>query len=250
MSLKLEFSKAADYDRINALFDPAIKQKVDPQGFVVLRTEEAFRKAAADGSVCMLTDQADEIQTITIAYRTFIDPAPTAGQRHEYTEIGTGLSRVPGYNSAQLIMAALAIHEWWSAAPKQAMVNEIDNGNAPSVKTYRDTLKWEEIRNQQEISLLFDLTYRNVAQDMGAGTGKPPPAAKRANETFYYFTDAALAVHVRILLEFIKQGGLLNKKTGHTIPVDFSALDYAGLTRPRLDAISNGVVDRIQLAAI
>jgi len=250
MSLKLEFSKAADYDRINALFDPAVKQQIDPHGFVVKRTEAAFRKAAADGSACILSDDADDIKTITIAYRTNVDPAAPAGHPHEYTEIGTGLSRLPGYNSAQLIMAALAIHEWWAAAPTKALINEIDNGNAPSVKTYRDTLKWEELKDQKETELLFAVTYRNVAQDLGAGPGMPLPTAKRTNETYYFFTDAALAVHVRILLEFMKQGGLLNKKTGHAIPVDFSALDHVGLTQPRLDAMSKGVIDRLKLAAI
>ena len=45
------------------------------------------------------------------------------------------------------------------------------------------------------------------------------------------------------------QGGLQNK-SGHHIPVDFSALAAAGLTTARLQAIAAGQMDRHALAAL
>jgi hypothetical protein len=246
-SLKLEFSKAADYDRIQALFEPVTLRQIDPQGFVVKRLDADFRAAIAVGSAGFLSDKKGDIQTLTIAYHTFINENRAPTQTHDYTEFGTGLSRIPGFNSAQLVMAALAIHEWWAYPPAEKIFNEINNTNLPSVKTYRDHLAWEEITDQKEIDTLFDCCYRNVAQDCGAGIGKPPPPEHRVNESFYVLTDKALATHARILLEFMKQGGLLNKRTQDKIPVDFSVLDDLGLTRSRLEALAAGQTSREQL---
>lgn len=243
-SLTLEFSRAADYARIDHVFDPAVKHSYDPHDYVYKRREEDFRRAVAEGGGCTLSNTNGDVAGMTVAYHTYKDEHPAPGAPYEYTEMGTTLSRIPGYNSAQLIVAALAIHEWWQAAPSRMMVTIIDNTNEPSVRTYRDSLQWEEVTDAQETESLFTACYRNIAEDHGGGPGKPPPPEDRTGESFYAFTDQALAVHARILLEFMDQGGLLNRRTGDFIPVDFHALDDEGLTRGRIEALARGTTDR------
>src|SRR5262249_12457949 len=96
--------------------------------------------------------------------------------------------------------------------------------------------------------ILFPAAYRSIDRDCGAGIGQPPPPAARASESFYTLPDSAIATYARILLSFVAKGGVQNK-AGQQIPVDFSDLDVAGLTRPRLDAMAHGVTDRTALLA-
>jgi hypothetical protein len=247
-SLKLEFSKAADYGRITKLFDPAIKNVVDPHDHVYPRKDKDFRGALAAGGAGMLTDENGDVMTLTVAYHTHASDNPGPNDPYEYTEFGTGLSRLPGFGSAQLVMAALALHEWLINPPSKYLVNSIDNTNAASIRTYRDHLHWQPITDPAELDTVLNATYRNIDRDCGAGVGKPPPPAARGKETYYAFTDESLAIHARILLSFLDQGGLLNK-TGQKIPVDFSGLDEAGLTRSRVEAMARGVADRAVLLA-
>lgn len=249
-SLKLEFSKAADYGRIDALFEPAVKEKLDPGHYVYKRLEAPFRRAVESGAVALLSGDGGAVRTMTIAYRAHKDEnADPAAGPFDFSEFGTGLASLGGYKSAMLVMTALALREWWAFPPKDAIVNDIALSNAPSVAIYRDRLGWEEVTDPARLDLLYNVKYRSVAVDSGNGVGKPPPAADRAGHPFFVFTDKALAIHARALLDFMDQGGVLNRKTGHHIPVDFSALDAAGLTRPMLEAMAQGVTDRVQLQA-
>jgi hypothetical protein len=247
-SLKLEFSKAADFGRINHLFDPAVKNAVDPHDHVYKRMDKDFRQAVEGGSAGMLSDENGEVMTLTIAYHTHAQANHAPSDPYEYTEFGTGLSRLPGFGSAQLVMAALALHEWLFAPPSRYMINIIDNTNAASIRTYRDHLGWQEITDPAERDVLFPAAYRSIDRDCGAGIGEPPQPEARASESFYTLPDSAIATYARILLSFMAQGGVQNK-TGQQIPVDFSGLDEAGLTRLRLDAMAHGVTDRAALLA-
>ena len=247
-SLKLEFSKAADYDRLNAAFDPKRLRRIDPHGYVARRLESHFRQAVENGNAAFLTDNdegpKEQVKGMLIAYHfpEYIDDLPLKNT-HTYTEFGTAMSYIPGYGSAKLIMAALALKEWLQHPPSRKYVNEIENSNTASAKTYRDHLKWEAVDDEQERSTLFDILYRNVTSDSGQGIGRPPPPSKQKDKTFYSLTDHALQIHARILLDYIDAGGI-NNKQGEFIPVDFTALDEEGLSYARLSAIAAGQTSR------
>lgn len=237
-SLTLEFSRAADYPRIDHLFDPAVKQDYDPHNYVLKRREEDFQQTVANGGACLLSAGDGEVAAMAVAYHSHEDENPAPGTPHDYTEFGTTLSRVPGYNSAQLIVAALALHEWWQSPPARAMAAFIDDGNAASIHTYRDTMKWEEITDPALIAALTVACSRNLAP------GEDGPKEGHTVDSLYTFTRSSLAAHARILLAFMDQGGLLNRRTGDFIPVDFHALEDEGLTRGRLEAMAQGVTSR------
>lgn len=247
-SLKLEFSKAADYDRLNAAFDPKRLHTIDPHGFVARRLESHFKQAVENGDAAFLADNDapsdEQVKGMLIAYHfpEYINDTPVENT-HTYTEFGTAMSYIPGYGSAKLIMAALALKEWLQHPPSKKYVNEIENINTASARTYRDHLKWEAVIDEQERSELFDILYRNVTSDSGQGVGKPPPPSKQKDKTFYSLTNHALQIHAQILLDYIDAGGITNKQ-GEFIPVDFSALDEEGLSYARLTAIANGETSR------
>lgn len=250
-SLKLEFSKASDRSRINDAVEPEKLGLIDPHGFVAKRLQDDFNAAVDNGSAAFLSDEHDDVRGLLFAYHypEYQDDIPVLGT-HEYTEFGTALSYMPGFGSAKLIMAALVLKEWWHNHPSEKIVNEIENINGPSITTYRDQLKWEAIDDHDEREKLFDICYKNVDEDCGNGIGMPPPDSKKPGKTFFGFTDQALQVHAQILLTYMDMGGIVNKKTGDLIPVDFSELDDIGLTRPRLEAMADGMNDRDVLRAI
>lgn len=247
-SLKLEFSKAADYKRINALFDSAIKQKIDPKGYVVKRIAPAFRDAAAKGAIGLLSSEKGDVVTMTAAYRVRL-PRPAFvkdTKQHDYVEMGTSLATLPGYGSAKLIVAALALKEWWEHPPRYAMTAEIKEENIASVITYRDRLGWQKVTDWVQAVKITKATDTTLAdeKDKTSGIGVPKGAV------WYQCTNDTLAIQARILLEFMDQGGLINKKTGHHIPVDFTALATAGLTHKRLQAIAGGTTKKAALHRI
>ncbi len=248
--LKLEFSKAADYDRVNRLFDPALKSRTDPKSYVVKRLDSAFRDAIDQGAAALLSDENDEIQTITIAYRAHESDAPAPQQPHDFTEIGSSMARMAGYNSARLIVAAIALSEWWRSPPAEVMVAEIKNDNKPSLTAYRDVLGWEKLDDCQQIIRINSATDKTLADENDKGQGPVCSMYGTSAASWYMCTAQTLATQARVLLEFMNQGGLLNKNTGDYVPVDFSALHQAGLSRPRLEEIAKGQVARDLLLKI
>lgn len=248
-SLKLAFSKAADYARVDAVFDPAVKQASDPHGYVLKRYEPAFRKAVADGSAAFLSDADGNVMTLTMAYRfrRESNPDPDA---HDGTELGTTFSRLPGFHSASLVVAAIALREWWQHPPAEAMMAEIKKSNMPSLKTYRDTLGWEAAPDTQDAHDLFAASYQTVLNDEGTGPAPPPARGTYPDVQLYLCPDSALATQAKILLSFMDQGGVLNRHTGQFLSVDFSALEEQGLSRARLEAIAGGETSRAALRAL
>ncbi len=233
--LKLEFSKASDYGRINAMFDPAVKGKIDPQRYVVTRADGELKKAITSGGCAFLGDtKTGEVQTMAVAYEV-----RDGNIKHAYTELGTTLSRMSGYGSAQLVVAALALREWWENPPQNMIVTEIRPDNKPSVKTYAMHLGWRQVSNPKTVADLHRLCNETVS-----------PQDRDDSGLWFHCDDSVITHQARILLSFMDQGGVLQRQTRKKVDVDFSALDDIGLTRKRLTAIALGTTDRKKLAAL
>jgi hypothetical protein len=257
-ALRLEFSRAADYRRINNLFEPEEKAEIDPHGYVVKRMDNHFRAAINTGGAAMLSDAAGKIMTLTIAYRVNHIAPQSANQnknsspahKHDVTEFGSSLARLPGYNSAQLIVAALTLREWWHNPPRDTMIAEIKRDNIPSRKTYIDGLGWRELLDADHTRRLYDATDATLVNEADKGAGKNLTDLTQAKSLWHVADDNTIRQSARAILAFMAQGGLVNKTTGHKIAVDFRALEQAGLTPARLHAIASGQLDRTQLQKI
>lgn len=241
-SLKLEFSKAADYARIDALFDPAVKQKIDPNGYVIRRLEDHFRRAIENGAAGMLTDENGHTRSLTIAYRVHGNDTPAPNDPHDFTEIGTSMTGLPGYNASRIVIAALAIREWLTHPPKHLLVADIKKANGASIKTYRDTLGWRPLTDTAVTAHASAVTDKTVADEIDKSVHTI--LAGSAVSEWFMCDDAALAMQAKVLLAFMDAGGITNKKTSDFIPVDFSALDPEGLTRKTLESLASGANSR------
>lgn len=255
-SLKLEFSTAADITRIGRLFDPAVKDPADPHHFVDKRLKSAFKKAVEAGCAVVLSDAKGDVQVMTVAYHLAAAPdaAPGAAPNaHDYTEFGSTLSLIQGYHSSVPLIAALALREWFKHPPRGKLAAEIRQDNIPSVKVYKDTLGWEAITDTAENAVINGTSWRTIPDetaDPSGNTGMKEVPAEAAAMDWYACNDNALRHQAEVVLEALARGGIVNKKTGDFIPVDFSALDKEGLTKPRLEALARGVTSRSALARI
>lgn len=238
-SLKLEFSKAADRPRIDRLFGPAIKNNVDPNSFVAQREDHVLDRAVASGCAAFLSDAQGDIQTMGIAYHLHHDKNAAPGATPDYTELGSAMARLAGYNSARLVSAALTLKEWWANEPKNFLVAEIDFANGPSTHTFHTALGWQRLTDPQKMAELQALCDDTIA-----------PADRGAPVNWFYCDQTLMARQARVLLDFMDQGGLLNKKTGSALSVDFSALAGIGLYRTRLEAIAAGEIRKPVLAGM
>lgn len=236
--LTLEFSRAADKPRLMYMFNPAVKNVSDPNGFVAQREPAVIDHALARGGVLFLNDEHGEAQTVTATYHLHDKNQPRT-QRHRYTEVGTTLARLPGFNSARLAITAMTLKEWWTAAPRERFIAEIDVANSGSLHTFFNGLKWKHVTDKNKTTALQSLCDEGLA-----------PSERGLPVEWFTTTPAVLKNQARILLDFMDQGGLINKKTGTLIPVDFSALDHVGLTRKRLEAMAAGTLKRRDLLAI
>lgn len=236
--LKLEFSRAADYARIDALFDPETKEKLDPQDFVARRVEEFFRKAVDEGAACMLSDEDDNVRGLTIAYRVHECHPPTGSEPHDFTEFGTSITSIPGYNSTRLIIAALAIREFLWHPPKSAIVADIKNANGASLKTYRDALGWIPMDDPAMRAHTSAVTDKTVASEQHKSKG--PASEYGVADEWHVCDETAIAVQASILLQYMNAGGITDKKTGDFIPVDFSTLPLHGINHPALEFLAGG----------
>jgi len=239
--LKLVFSKAADYNRIDSLFNPAAKQKTDPKGYVVRRVESCFRKAVNENAAAMLSDEKKNVRGLTVAYRTHENKNPAPDTQHDYTEIGSSMTTLPGYNSTQLIIAALAIREWLMHAPKFLLVTDINKDNAASLKTYHDTLGWQVLSDPLLRAHAASVTDKTLDDAQNKSTVAAAEETVGGAQTVWHVcTHTTLATQAKILLAFMDAGGITNKKTGDFIPVDFNALEKEGVTRKALESLASG----------
>jgi hypothetical protein len=248
--VKLEFSNAADFKRCSEIVDPDLMRKIDPSGYIAPRLTETFRRAVEDGCAAMMSDEAGNVLAISVNYQVHNNPDAKPGDRHDYTELGTVLSRFPGFNAANPAACAIALKEWWQTPPATEYVTEIKHSNIPPIKMYK-ALGWVPVdENRADYEELMVAAYKTVPGPDGAGHGAPPPKDQRSDIGFYSHTDKSAMSEAKILLDVMNQGGLLNKKDNIIVPVDFSCMDQIGLTRPRLEAIAKGETRKAAILAI
>lgn len=236
--LRLAFSTAADRSAIKALFAPAVKNTIDPQGHVAGRDNVLFNQHIDNGRAALLQDEHGDVHTLTVAWHLSAENDHHPRPRH--IEIGTAMTRLSGFHSASVIIAALALHEWWKpTVPRGLITAEISNDNKPSQKLFRDTLGWKAVTGRQTLANINELSYAGVVDYAHTDDRK----------TWYKSDRAARRHQAEILLDFLKRGSLTNKAR-HTITLDLSVLQKTGLTTARLEALANGVHTKKALRAI
>ena len=232
--LKLEFSKASDVKRVNHIFSPEIKDKIDPNSYVVKRDNAVLKNTLSRGGGTFLSDDQGELYTITLGYP--LHRSNNTSLRHDFTEIGTTMARMSGYNSAQLVVCAMVLKEWWDNDPNDLIIAEIDPANGASIHTYKDKMGWQPIADEATANELFVLCNQIIAPE---DQGNPTIWFEASN-------DKTLSKSAAVILDTIDQGGLLNKKTGHIIKVDFSELEKVGLSKKVLESISQRQFSKIK----
>lgn len=238
LSLKLEFSKAADAERLDRLFAPSLKKKVDPHNFVVRRDGDVLAHTITNGGAAFLSGKKGAVYAVTISYPMREDKN-SADNTADYKEVGTTMARMGGYSSAKLVISALALKEWWSQPPRNMIMAEIDPDNAPSLHAFT-ALGWQPINDKDTEDRLFRLCNETIAPE---DQGNLTVWLNGSHQT-------ALTTMAKTVLAYMDQGGLVNKRTGHKVAVDFNALSDAGLTRKRLEAMASGNTKRKSLLAL
>lgn len=231
LSLKLAFTNAAQAKAVYGLFDPTIKSKIDPMGYVVKRESGLFEKQIKGGHGTLLVDDKSNAYALTMAWH-----AAAKDQSHCYTETGTTLTRLGGFRSAQVVVAALVLQQWWQAAPKKKIVAEILEENSPSRRIFEDLFMWRRINRKATAQDISNHCNGNVVEDLNPG-----------KRHFWYACEKeSLPFMARSLLTLM-DGGMLNRKDGQQIAIDLSALNQIGLSRPRLEALASGTVSKREL---
>ncbi len=251
-TLKLEFSKPSDFDRISRMFKLEVKKVLDPDNHVVRRLDSVFKESIDTGSVAFLSDENGDLKTMVIAYHAYIEKDHMPDVQHDYTEFGSALSFIPGYKKSFPVIAALTLREWLNYPPAQKIAANINLENAIAVKNLEEVLGWKIIKDKGQCASLDSACWRTVLDesDPTGQTGFEGIPEGLESMVWFECNGKSLAKQARIVLDFIKQGGLVNRKTKHFIPVDFSALEKEGLTHPRLEAIASGITSRDALAEI
>jgi len=250
ITLKLEFSGVVDFDRISRMFELEVKGVIDPNNHVVKRLRSVFKKAVDMGSVAFLSDENGDLRIMAIAYHAYVEKDHVPDVQHDYTEFGTVISLIPGYKSSYPVIAALALREWINHPPSQKIAANIDPENIASVKVYEELLGWDIVKDKAQCASLDTASWKTVLDEddpTGQTCFKDVPEGLESMGWFEC-NEKVLVGQARIVLDFMKQGGLVNKQTGHFIPVDFSVLEKEGLTRPLLEAIAGGITSRDALA--
>ncbi|PJB69777.1 MAG: hypothetical protein CO093_09705 [Alphaproteobacteria bacterium CG_4_9_14_3_um_filter_47_13] len=162
-------------------------------------------------------------------------PVASRNKHHLHTEIGTTLTRLAGFKSAQIAVAAIALKEWWRNPPDDMIVTEILPANNSSLHLYRDALGWEPVTNPAKTKELHRLCNEYI-----------DPADKGRATIWFCCNKSVLPKMAQILLDYQDKGALKNK-AGTAIPLDLGALDTIGLTRPRLEKLATGITDKNRL---
>ena len=237
-SLKLVFTDAARLSAINDMFNPAHKSKIDPHDYVVKRESGIFEKQIKGGHGSLLIDEKGAAFALTMAWHAAANDNK-GKPYHRYTEMGTTLTSMAGFHSAQAVVAALVLHQWWNHNPKNKLVAEILEENGASQKLFRNTMQWSVIKRAATIQDINNRCNANVVEDNNGG--KPHHWFECKKESLSAMARALLAV---------QDCGALNRKDGHKIAIDLSALNDVGLTRPRLEALAAGVTGKRALRNI
>jgi hypothetical protein len=113
------------------------------------------------------------------------------------------------------------------------MVAEILLENAPSRKAYCRTLGWDRIPVKATVAAIDTACNANVT------------ANDNADKPYMWIrcSRRALANQAHVLLDFMDKGELKDKQ-GNIIKLDLTALNDAGLTRARLEAMAEGEANK------
>ena len=230
-SLTLRFSTADDSTRINHALDPAVKTEFDPDEHAVKRLSTAFNAAVEAGCLALLCDETGEVKTLTIAYHV-------GGTKDtpEHTNFGTSLSLIPGYKSARVVIAALALREWIKHRPSVCLAAGIVPDNAPSIKTYHHALGWKPMTDEALIAAVADAAWQTLPDPSDPSGETPLTHAPEALKTvgWYQCDEEAIARQAQVLLDFMEAGCLMCTQTGGHISIDMTALEQEGITRAKL----------------
>jgi hypothetical protein len=245
--LKLEFSKASDYERVSEFFDPSLKDEIDVANYISNRGD-TLRNAITDGCASFLSDEQDRATVLVVDYQTRLKNLKNMfnffSNQHDYTELATVMSRVSmrGYQSATLVVSATALKEWWVHPPKKALMTSIERTNKPP-QNIANALTWELVPKSDKLDEMFKAVYSTAEE--------PEPQGEARDEVlFFECGDKAIQKQAQTVLAFMKAGGVVNHKTKDVIPVDFSAFEEIGLTKPRLEAIASGNLSRPVLKSL
>lgn len=226
--LKLAFSNNGDHDRISRLFEPDIKGKIDPHGYIMKREPEFFDAGVINGSAVFLFDPAndsgDNVHALTIGYRSHFHK-PASGNHHNYTEIGTTLSRLQGFKAAQIVIAASSLKEWWEKSPSKLIVTDLKNDNGASVNAFQNLLGWAIVQGEAII--------RDINANCAPAWGH-----------WYMCNGKTLSKQAQVILDYMDGGELYNKHTQQRIKLDLSAMEEIGLGRELLEALAEGKTDK------
>jgi hypothetical protein len=218
MSLKLIFATPADEGRILSVYNSGEEK-------IYRRKRSIFMKSLENGSIVFLEDEAWNIQSIAFAFH---ENAPgNHGNSQDYTEIGSVLSLLPGYSSAELLVSLLVLKEWRKTPPRQYMVATIDPDNGPSLRVFRNLLLWSKIYDPELCESLARASWNACAD-------QTDPSGERSIEVltdkmlhswdWYECPEEHLPFQAETALKFLDRRGLVHKRTGHFLPVDFSIL--------------------------
>lgn len=228
--LRLTFSQAADRARVKAMFSPAVKDRIDPQGHVARRDNALLDAHIDNGHAAMLVDDSGDVHTLAIAWH--LSAADDKSARTRHIEVGSAMTRLPGFHSANPVIAALALSEWWKPTVARGLIAaEVSNDNMPSQKLFRDKLGWKPVTDKNILKNINELSYAGV---VGYDHTADP-------KTWYKADRDVRQKQAQIILDFIKRGSLLNAISGHAIKLDItSAMNDAGLPISRLEALADG----------
>lgn len=245
--LKLQFTTAANKPYIDSFLKDVNDHNLDPQSYVLKRKDDAYEKALANGAA-YLEDGQGHAYSYTAAYR-ILHKLPNGNKEHQFTEIGTTLTLIPGFQTALVVVTATALKEWWQAPPKRMIAANIKASNIPSQKTF-DKLSWHQVYDGQlrsDIGHAYDTTLEHEKDHFAT---KSNGGDKAPGEDIYHMTPISIIQMAQVLLDFMDKGELYNKHTNETIKLDLSELEAIGLTRQRLEAISHGQLSKKILKSI
>lgn len=242
--LTLQFTSAADIPAFDTLFEPDIKEHIDPKGNIAKRQSKYYEEAIADGHAVYIKGEEQAAYSIGMAYHTSLD-GDLDKRPADYIEIGTMLSVLSRFNMSALTGSALTLKEWLNGPPVVGFASAIKSNNVGSILSFT-RMGWIPEDNED----FYNPIIQSCDQNLVPNSNNKVPGPDDPPEDWYVLGPDALAAQAKILLEFLDRGTLYNKKTDEHIQIDLRDLDRVGLTRERLEAIALGETDRDVLLAM
>jgi hypothetical protein len=240
--LKLQFTRAADFNRVIHFLRPENKETFDPNDYVVERLHSYMSYAIGKGQGVYLEDSQRNIFGLAINYNLHANAL-------DFREIGTTCAPIQGYKTGALIVSALSLKSWWEDEnlhdKKTFTIADIKKSNVGSLKLFQG-LGWEIIENQ------FLARTINAGGEMSLPDDqKDPNIANYDYNTAPHFwleeSEESIIAYAKLLLHYMDTGVLTSKRDTDQITIDLTALDEVGLTRDVLTEIASGNLDKTAL---